>query len=72
MTVRITNLRPPTHERRPPGLHDDAMTKLCATALDREAPQAQSAHIQSISGVTYTSKALIQSMQSALSSAHLK
>jgi len=39
--------------------------------LNQEAVQAQSAHIQGVSGATYTSEGYAQSLQQAIDAAHL-
>jgi uncharacterized protein with FMN-binding domain len=47
-------------------INSDAIPK-----LDREAVQAQSAHIDTVSGATYTSEGYRQSLQSAIDRAHI-
>ena len=51
--------------------HDVAIAQYAIPVLNREAVQAQSAQISMVSGATYTSSGYIQSLQSALSAAHL-
>ena len=51
--------------------HDIAIAQYAVPVLNREAVQAQSANISMVSGATYTSSGYIQSLQSALSAAHL-
>ena len=51
--------------------HDIAIAQYAIPVLNREAVQAQSAQISMVSGATYTSSGYIQSLQSALSAAHL-
>jgi uncharacterized protein with FMN-binding domain len=51
--------------------HDVAIAQYAVPVLNREAVQAQSAQISMVSGATYTSSGYIQSLQSALSAAHL-
>jgi uncharacterized protein with FMN-binding domain len=51
--------------------HDVAIARFAIPALNSETIQAQSAHISMVSGATYTSSGYIQSLQSALSAAHL-
>jgi uncharacterized protein with FMN-binding domain len=51
--------------------HDIAIAQYALPVLNREAVQAQSANISMVSGATYTSSGYIQSLQSALSAAHL-
>jgi len=51
--------------------HDVAIARFAVPVLNSETIQAQSAHISMVSGATYTSSGYIQSLQSALSAAHL-
>ena len=51
--------------------HDVAIARFAIQALNSETIQAQSAHISMVSGATYTSSGYIQSLQSAISAAHL-
>ena len=51
--------------------HDVAIAQYAVPVLNREVVQAQSANISMVSGATYTSSGYIQSLQSALSAAHL-
>jgi uncharacterized protein with FMN-binding domain len=51
--------------------HDVAIAQYAVPVLNREAVQAQSAQISMVSGATYTSSGYLQSLQSALSAAHL-
>ena len=51
--------------------HDVAIARFAVPVLNSETIQAQSANISMVSGATYTSSGYIQSLQSALSAAHL-
>jgi uncharacterized protein with FMN-binding domain len=51
--------------------HDVAIAQYAIPVLDSETVQAQSANISMVSGATYTSSGYVQSLQSALSAAHL-
>ncbi|MEV6415151.1 FMN-binding protein [Kribbella sp. NPDC051718] len=48
----------------------DGINAYAVPALDREAVAAQSAHIDAVSGATFTSEGYRQSLQSALDAAH--
>ena len=50
---------------------DVAIAQYAIPVLNSEAVQAQSANISMVSGATYTSSGYVQSLQSALSAAHL-
>lgn len=50
--------------------HDLEITALSVPELTRETLDAQSANIDTVSGATYTSQGYIESLQSALDSAH--
>jgi uncharacterized protein with FMN-binding domain len=59
--VKITPLQLPSGQSR-----DDEINSYAIPVLDQEALQAQSAHIDTVSGATYTSGGYAQSLQSAL------
>jgi uncharacterized protein with FMN-binding domain len=50
---------------------DVAIARFAVPTLNRETIQAQGANISMVSGATYTSSGYVQSLQSALSAAHL-
>jgi uncharacterized protein with FMN-binding domain len=51
--------------------HDQRINAYAVPILNQEAVAAQSAHIDSVSGATYTSQGYISSLQSAIDAAHL-
>jgi uncharacterized protein with FMN-binding domain len=51
--------------------HDIRINSQAVPILNQEAVQAQSAHIDSVSGATYTSDGYTRSLQSAIDAAHL-
>ena len=53
------------------GSRDREINRYAIPALDREVVQAQSAHIDTVSGATYTSDGYLRSLQAAIDAAHL-
>jgi uncharacterized protein with FMN-binding domain len=51
--------------------HDIRINSQAVPILNQEVVQAQSAHIDSVSGATYTSDGYTRSLQSAIDAAHL-
>lgn len=65
---RITKARTLAH---PSGGQSDQINGFAVPQLNQEAMAAQSAHIDTVSGATFTSGGYRQSLQSALDAAHL-
>jgi uncharacterized protein with FMN-binding domain len=69
VTVRGSHLVDVTAVSMPQGGHSGDITAMAEPQLRREAISAQSAHINAVSGATYTSSGYAKSLQSALDKA---
>ena len=52
--------------------HDQQINSYAVPVLNAEAVDAQSAHIDAVSGATYTSVGYVRSLQSAIDAANLR